>query len=56
VLRKTRLWEVLGLVLLGLLVGGAMGFLGIEKPWTYLVIAVLVLVVVPVLLRRLQRR
>ncbi|MEU3646055.1 hypothetical protein AB0E59_21910 [Lentzea sp. NPDC034063] len=55
-LRKIRLWEVLGMVLLGLVVGGAMGVLGVEEPWTYVVGGALVVVVVPVLLRRLARR
>ena len=55
-LRKIRVWEVLGLVLLGLVVGMAMGLLGVEAPWTYVVMGVVVVIVVPVMLRRHERR
>lgn len=55
-LRKIRLWEVLGLVLLGLVVGAVTASLGVERPWTYLVLAVVVIIVVPAVLRRHERR
>ena len=55
-LRKIRVWEVLGLVLLGLVLGMATALLGVEPPWTYVVVGVVVVIVVPVLLRRQEGR
>ncbi|SDO41312.1 hypothetical protein [Lentzea jiangxiensis] len=55
-LRKIRVWEVLGLVLLGLVVGMATALLGVELLWAYVVVGVVVVIVVPVVLRRLERR
>ncbi|MEV6710546.1 hypothetical protein AB0M48_00770 [Lentzea sp. NPDC051208] len=46
---------VLGLILLGFVVGAAMAVLGIEEPWTYVVMAVLTIVVVPPVIRYRSR-
>jgi hypothetical protein len=46
---------VVGLIVLGLVVGATMGVLGIEEPWTYVVIAVLVIIVVPPVIRYRSR-
>lgn len=48
---------MVGLIVLGLVVGVTMAEFGIEKPWTYVVIAVVTIIVVPPVVRyRLRNR
>ncbi|MCR3750143.1 hypothetical protein [Lentzea californiensis] len=48
---------VVGLIVLGLVVGATTASLGIEKPWTYVVMAVVTIIVVPPVIRyRLRNR
>lgn len=46
---------MVGLIVLGLVVGATMGALGIEAPWTYVVIAALVIIVLPPVIRYRSR-
>ncbi|SFR05020.1 hypothetical protein SAMN04488564_102670 [Lentzea waywayandensis] len=46
---------VLGLVVLGLVMGIAVSLLGIEAPWTYVIMGVVVVVVVPPIIRYRSR-
>lgn len=52
---KRQAAAVLGLVLLGVVVGGVTVLLGVEPPWTYVVVAVVAAVAVLAMMRRFHR-